>query len=528
MNNSIKNDLDIIKKKYGEKMMHLCRRLFPTILEQPGVLSNLILSHFEPSRELYYDIINNDIENEFKDYVYSLLTQPEIVKLNIKKSPKELLDEAGYILYECKTEEDVQSFRKYYRPFEEICTFGDKRINRCHVFFAVKKNVDEIKRENFPNPKRQDMYGTSVISIQFTRGKTNTLSIKNRYNDIVKDPDSTFYNNLDNIIPGLMASFAREYKFNYVSDGKSFRLNNYVQDENGKFYKYNYKINDIYYCNNNIIIDNSKVVYKYKEMEKYIIADYFIIDLVNKKIELYDTKVRDCFCDNFKNIKKINVIKDKYTENKSIEVFYENIKAIIVLDKDNRIIEYHNESITEVKNCFMRYNKVLNILNTPNLISLGNGFLYSNEALTNLNLLNLISVGNSFLRFNKNLSNLNTPNLVSAGNDFLYYNNALSKVALFKLKEVGNNFMNCNKIITSLEMFNLEKVGNNFFYYNNSITNLYMPLLKEIADGFLINNKQLISIYIPKLNLDNNKDDRINELILAMLSGGNYKKWTKN
>ena len=115
MNNSIKNDLDIIKKKYGEKMMHLCRRLFPTILEQPGVLSNLILSHFEPSRELYYDIINNDIENEFKDYVYSLLTQPEIVKLNIKKSPKELLDEAGYILYECKTEEDVQSFRKYYR-----------------------------------------------------------------------------------------------------------------------------------------------------------------------------------------------------------------------------------------------------------------------------------------------------------------------------------------------------------------------------------------------------------------------------
>ena len=82
-------------------------------------------------------------------------------------------------MYECKTESDIQEFRKYYAPGEELCTFNGGRLNRCHVFFAVKKNVDQITRTNFLNPQRQDEYGTSVISIQFTRGKPNILSIKN-------------------------------------------------------------------------------------------------------------------------------------------------------------------------------------------------------------------------------------------------------------------------------------------------------------------------------------------------------------
>ena len=42
------DDLKIIKKQFGEAMMHLCREEFPTILEQPGALSNILLSHFSP------------------------------------------------------------------------------------------------------------------------------------------------------------------------------------------------------------------------------------------------------------------------------------------------------------------------------------------------------------------------------------------------------------------------------------------------------------------------------------------------
>ena len=44
------HDLEIIKKKYGEEMSHLCRTLFPTILEQEGELSNIL---FNISKDSY-------------------------------------------------------------------------------------------------------------------------------------------------------------------------------------------------------------------------------------------------------------------------------------------------------------------------------------------------------------------------------------------------------------------------------------------------------------------------------------------
>ena len=37
------NDLKMIKKKYGEEMMKLCRSLFSTILENDGELFTLII-----------------------------------------------------------------------------------------------------------------------------------------------------------------------------------------------------------------------------------------------------------------------------------------------------------------------------------------------------------------------------------------------------------------------------------------------------------------------------------------------------
>ncbi len=48
-------DLKRIKKKYGEDMMHLCRDLFPTILEHEGLLSKLIEENFAPNKSLYQE-----------------------------------------------------------------------------------------------------------------------------------------------------------------------------------------------------------------------------------------------------------------------------------------------------------------------------------------------------------------------------------------------------------------------------------------------------------------------------------------
>ena len=41
------NELKKIKKLYGEKFMHLCRELFPTILEKEGALTEILNSTFE-------------------------------------------------------------------------------------------------------------------------------------------------------------------------------------------------------------------------------------------------------------------------------------------------------------------------------------------------------------------------------------------------------------------------------------------------------------------------------------------------
>ena len=80
-----------------------------------------MLDNFDPSRFLYEDIIENNMEDEFKNYIYCL------------------------------------------------------------------ENVEEIKRENFTNPKREDEYGTSVISIQFSRGNIERISVINeKENKIIK------------------------------------------------------------------------------------------------------------------------------------------------------------------------------------------------------------------------------------------------------------------------------------------------------------------------------------------------------
>ncbi len=302
------SDLKMIKKKYGEEMAHFCREEFPTILEQEGVLANLLLKWFEPSKFLYKDLQQEDLEMAFKDFIYKQFDQKREEKTNSNiKTPQELLSEAGYDLYECKSEEDIQSFKKYYAPREELCTFrkNENRLKKCHVFFAVKKNVDTIKREDFKKPQRQDLYGTSVISIQFDRNPYHILSIKNRYNHTVDYCDSTFSNNLDNIIEGLTDSFVKHYGLEQ-SFVNQFEIPSYVQDSKGKYYKYNYEINADYFCPNNIILKQHEPIRLPKE--RYILADYFVIDMKENTISNYGYD-NDSFLEMFQDnpIKRINV-----------------------------------------------------------------------------------------------------------------------------------------------------------------------------------------------------------------------------
>ena len=513
-------DLKIIKKKYGEEMMHLCRELFPTLLEQEGLLPKLLHDNFKESRSLVKDIIDNNLEEEFKNYIYNQVDVENNYEEVVSKRPEELLKEAGYKLYECHSEEEIQSFKKYYAEGEELCTFRGGRLNRCFVFFAIKENVDEIKRENFPKPQRQDKYGTSVISIQFTRDDSHTLSIKNRYNHTVNNPDSTFGNNLDNIIPGLTASFDKYYGMHQSHLQNSFEIPGYVRASDGKYYKYNYEINNIYYCENNVIIDNFEV--KEYPHEQYIVLDYFILDLKNKQIQTYwnDMELEDSFPKTIGTIKDIKIENDKDNKNILIKTNdSDEVDVIITLDKNNRIIALKNDKVENIGNSFLKHNNSLTSIELPNAKNIGNdflhgntsltsielpnatsigeSFLYSNEILTEIELPSATSIGDEFLFWNKSLTHIELPSAICIGNCFLFYNNSLAHIELPNVRSIGNWFLNSNNSLTSIELPNATSIGGGFLYSNDILTEIELPSAIIIGAVFLYHNKSLTHIELP-------------------------------
>lgn len=488
----LNKDLKYIKKKYGEKMMHYCRECFPTILNVPGKLVEILNTHFYCVKDsLYNDIKENHKESEFNDFVYSnagLKNEYDI--RDVSKTPKELLDDAGYDLFECKTVEEVNLFKKYFILGEQLCTFLDpaSRLENKYVFFAVKKNILDIKREDFLIPDRQDEYGTSVISIQFTRDKNNHLSIKNRYNEVVNNPDSTFDNNLDNIIPGLTMSFYKAYGIREIYDENSeFQMEHYISI-GGEYYKYNYKLNDIYYCTNNIIVYNGKVI-KY-DPEKYIIMDYFIIDLVNKKVDVFDNKLRDSFSEVIGKIKNIEIVrgeKDKkvYITNEEDNIFE------LTLSFDNKLIGIKNNLIDKLPNRFLISGQYLKNMEFSNVREIGNDVLYANTDLEHFNLSKAEVIGNYFLANNIKLTNIDLNKTIMIGDDFLKRNIIVESINFDSLQRVGNSFMFSNKELSSIVIPNLSYTGKCFFKSNDKVLFASFPSLQETGDFFMNDAKNL-------------------------------------
>ena len=499
------DDLKVIKKKYGEKMARFCRNAFPILLEKPGKLSKLLMDNFYESHSLFDDIVTAGVESDFKNYIYSLVDVENNIEATEIKSPEELMSEVGYDLFECYTEEDIQSYKKYYAPGEELCTFRGGRLHRCRVFFAVKKNVFDIRREDFKNPTRQDEYGTSVISIQFTKDGTNTLSIKNRYNHTVNNPDATFSNNLDNIIPFLTDSFKKYKGIVQIHRNSVFEISDYVRANDGRYYKYNYEIDNIYYCPDNIIIDNFEV--KKYDKSRYLIIDYFIIDMSkdSKSISLYDNELSDSFCSLVKEIKKID-IKNNGSEKKIIILGSNNEYLEILIDRDGKIISIKMDNIYNIGDNFLLRNDVLQELYVSNLKKIGNFFLSRNKTLQTLELHDLTEIGVYFLRWNEELRELYAPKLTKVGNHFLTHNLALKKLILPNLTEVGNDFLFCNEVLEELYAPNLTKVGIYFLYYNQALRTIDFPRLTNVGNFFLFCNKSFkVYLYILKKGMIDKK-----------------------
>ena len=476
-------------------MMQLCRELFPTILETPGELKRIMEASFYPTKCLYYDIVDNELIYEFEKFIISKTKKKEEELVETNKTPFELMKEAGYKLTECKTEEDIQLFRKYYASGEELCTFDGGRLNTCYVFFAVKKDADNIKREDFEKPTRDDEYGTSVISIQFSR-ENYTLSIKNRYNHTVKNPDATFGNNLEKIIPGLTKSFEKYYDHKIKQSG-NFEIIGYTEVD-GKLYKYNYEINNTYYCPNNIIIVNGEV--KTYEPEQYIIMDYFVLDLRNKTLTLFDENIKDGFVDEYRNIKDIQIKKEN--NKKIIIITTSNEKeSIIIINDQNQIIGYENKTIKKIKSEFMGHNNTLNELKLDEVLEMENNCFDGINNLKQLSFPKLVKMGNNCFRGNRSIEKLNLPHLTFMGRSCFEKNRGLKELNMPFLIVMRSWCFNMNENIEMLNLPIIRRMGEYCFTHNKRIGKLSLPKLEIMANCCFTTNKNIKKLNILNLKL---------------------------
>ncbi len=201
----------------------------------------------------------------------------EEMEYNTDLDPLTLLDMAGYKAWYVTNEQEQNSIAGYFRDArsvehkmtggaprtdkgELICTIytnwdqGKKRFDNWYIINAVKKEAlgdDKLPESEWhikpsDTPRREDSYGTSVISIQILK-TGGVISIKNRYNHTLKTehPDNTFNNNPDNIILGLSDSLRKHFGVDFTTTHAvlpyNFRL---VHDQVVRF---DYEINNIYF-----------------------------------------------------------------------------------------------------------------------------------------------------------------------------------------------------------------------------------------------------------------------------------------
>ena len=533
-------ELKKVKKIYGEKFKNLCRDMFPVILEQDGKLLSILESKFSHNcNSLYESITENGLETEFKNLIFEEFEpKKEKIEKIEERSPYEILDEAGYNLYECKTEDDIQNFEKYYAPNEILCTiYMGGRLNTRDCFFAVRKDVDKIRREDFINPQKEDEYSTSVLGIQFTRDAMCTVEIISRYNHTVSNPNCTLGNDLDRLAPGLSQSFTnllkeRGLNFNNSQIKTGFEIPGYTLARDGKYYKYNMEVNGTYYCPNNIIIENG-APREAIPLDRGMVIDNFCIDFKSKEIKLLDDRIKDSFVEGLQDIEKTEV-KKLENDAKVIKVYLSNKEKPVVIgvDKDNQIVKYENQYLQQVGYRFLYNNTALAELNLPELQQVGEGFLWNNTALTELNLPELQQVGDRFLEDNTTLMELNLPKLQLAGHRFLFNGTLLTKIDLSELKRVGDCFLFRNIALTELNMPDLQQVGDDFLKWNTALNKIDLPKLQQAGGYFLYNNTSLTELSMPKLKQVGNffmyNNTTLNKLNLPELEDVTGKFLRKN
>ena len=473
-----------LKKQNGEQVAKVIRRA--VLLGVPNIVHLL-------------EFAGNDPENieRLVPYIHENFVEKLKPTVHTDQNPITLLKSAHYNAFVVNTLEQQNSIKKYFRKGEELCTFTDPyRYKTTYMIHAVKENADKI--QPFPNPRREDEYGTSVISIQISKN-SDFISIKNRYNHTLRkqNPDATFNNNPDNIVPGLTDSLKKYFHKDFTTSSDIELPNKYIQINNQLVY-YNYEFDNIYYGSDYYVTDGNIVKLNTAHQ---IMMDYIILDTQTKRIKIFSNGwgLRDAdhsvFAEAF-NGKNISIKIDKNDKTRKI-ISTPDGDCVVV--QNGVITELTLPNVKEIGKYFLEWNEELKVANFPKLETTGDHFLSSNKELKVLNSPNLKTAGNNFLTSNRTLESLDLPNLKTTGHHFLRFNEVLESADLPKLKTTGDDFLERNEALKVLNSPNLKTMGEYFLRNNKKLTVANFPKLETIGKGFLYKNNSLISLNAPKV-----------------------------
>lgn len=322
---------DVIKKQNGEHFAKAIRNYDNGIFDIPDIVNIVKYAGTEAEPIMNYLVSLKNIQIEETEY----------------EDPFVLLKKAGYNAYYADTLEKQNAISDYFKDGEKLCTFRDNhRFEKYYIINAVKENVSDIKRENFTHPEREDEYGTSVISIQILKSG-GFISIKNRYNHTVKNPDNTFGSNPDMIIKALSYSLKKYFDVDFSS--KNTLLPDNYTLINNKIIKYDYEIIG-YYLGDGFYVKNGEITEINKNTE--VMLDHYILNIKNKTINsiIDDINIYRNEAKVFQtelNKKKLQIVKNK---DKTKSVLLDEKEFVNI--KNSHIIRLTLERATELPEFF--------------------------------------------------------------------------------------------------------------------------------------------------------------------------------
>lgn len=457
-----KSIFERLKKQNGESFAKAIRNFDNGIFELPNLLEIVKYAGREAEPIIPY---------------LRMLKQVLPDEHGVYQDPITLLKQAGYDAFVADTLKKKNSIKSYYAPGEEICTFKDAyRHENYHIIHAIKEGADSLNRDDFwGRERRQDAYGTSVISIQILKSG-GFISIKNRYNHTVEACDNTFDSNPDNIISGLSEALKRYFKVDFGAQRVSLP-NGYVY-QNG-IYQYYQERENIYF-GNGFYLKDGKVTEIDKNSE--LLVDTMVINLKTKEV-VSPVSISQ---------PTVKALK-KEIEGKILQV--KNIKGTKILladgkevlrTRDNKLVSLTLQADYIPEDAFKDV-EFLEELNAPNLKQLSGASFKCSGCLKRVDI--------------RSCEQISGETFAQSPHDIEINMQALSK-------------KNCHQLGRSIVV--IKEQGAKFLNFRSMPDSLYNILEKEFEgkEISIVRNNSEISVFVSNQKIMNIKEGKIVELCL--------------